>query len=52
MMRGVVRTAANELKGAKPTPEVASALVDALTRVTSERKETSRDTRMALIERL
>jgi len=48
----LLRTAANQLKGAKPTPELASALLDALARVTSERKETSRDARMALLELL
>ena len=48
----LLRTAAIELKGAKPTPQLASALLDALRRVTAERKETSRDTRLALLERL
>ncbi len=48
----LLRTAAIELKGAKPTPQLASALLDALRRVTGERKETSRDTRLALLERL
>ena len=41
-----------ELKGAKPTPQLASGLLDALCRVTAEKKETSRDTRLALLERL
>jgi cyclophilin family peptidyl-prolyl cis-trans isomerase/HEAT repeat protein len=45
-------TAATTLKGAKPTPELSVALVSALVRVTAEKKETSRDTRLALIERL
>lgn len=48
----LLRTAANELKGAKPTPQLASGLLDALRRVTAEKKETSRDTRIALLERL
>jgi cyclophilin family peptidyl-prolyl cis-trans isomerase len=48
----LLRTAAIELKGAKPTPQLASTLLDALRRVTAERKETSRDTRLALLERL
>lgn len=45
-------TAANTLAGAAPTPELAGALLSALVRVTAEKKETSRDTRLALIERL
>jgi cyclophilin family peptidyl-prolyl cis-trans isomerase/HEAT repeat protein len=45
-------TAANTLKGAKPTPELSGALMSALVRATAEKKETSRDTRLALIERL
>lgn len=45
-------TTANVLKGASSTPELANALLSALVRVTAERKETSRDTRLALIERL
>jgi cyclophilin family peptidyl-prolyl cis-trans isomerase/HEAT repeat protein len=48
----LLRTAANELKGAKPTPQLAAGLLDALQRVTAEKKETSRDTRLALLERL
>ena len=48
----LLRTAANELKGAKPTPQLATGLLDALRRVTAEKKETSRDTRLALLERL
>lgn len=48
----LLRTAAIELKGAKPTPQLASALLEALRRVTAQRKETSRDTRLALLERL
>ena len=48
----VLRTAAVELKGARSTAQLANGLLDALRRVTAERKETSRDTRMALLERL
>jgi peptidyl-prolyl cis-trans isomerase B (cyclophilin B) len=48
----LLRTAARELKGAGPSPALASALASALTRVTAEQKETSRDPRMAIIERL
>jgi cyclophilin family peptidyl-prolyl cis-trans isomerase/HEAT repeat protein len=45
-------TAAKTLEGAATTPELAGALMTALVRVTAEKKETSRDTRLALIERL
>jgi cyclophilin family peptidyl-prolyl cis-trans isomerase/HEAT repeat protein len=48
----LLRTAAIELKGARPTPQLANGLLDALRRVTAERKETSRDTRLAVLERL
>ena len=48
----LLRTAANELNGATPTPALAVALFDALKRVTADRKETSRDTRLALIARI
>lgn len=48
----LLRTAALELKGAKPTPQLVSGLLDALLRVTAQRKETSRDTRVALLQRL
>jgi cyclophilin family peptidyl-prolyl cis-trans isomerase len=48
----LLRTAAIELKGARPTPQLATGLLDALRRVTTERKDTSRDTRLALLERL
>ena len=48
----LLRTAAIELKGATPTAPLASGLLDALRRVTAERKDTSRDTRVALLERL
>jgi cyclophilin family peptidyl-prolyl cis-trans isomerase len=47
-----LRTAAIELKGATPTAPLATGLLEALRRVTAERKDTSRDTRMALLERL
>ena len=48
----LLRTAATALKGAAPDRYLAKALADALDRVTKERKETSRDTRLALLERL
>lgn len=48
----LVRTAALGLKGQTSDKYVLAALVDALTRITAERKDTSRDTRLALIERL
>ncbi len=48
----LLRTAANELKGMKRTAQLSVALMEALLRVTQERKETSRDTRLALLERL
>jgi len=48
----LLRTAAIELKGATPTSPLATALLDALSRVTAQKKETSRDTRVALLERL
>ena len=48
----LLRTAAQTLAGATSTPELAGALLTALLRVTAEKKETSRDTRLALIERL
>ncbi len=48
----LLRTAAIELKGMKATPPLAAALSDALRRVTAGKKETSRDTRLALVERL
>jgi len=48
----LLRTAAHELKGAKPAPQLANGLLDALLRVTAEKKDTSRDTRLALVERL
>jgi cyclophilin family peptidyl-prolyl cis-trans isomerase/HEAT repeat protein len=48
----LLRTAARELKGGAPSQPLASALAGALERVTAEQKETSRDPRMAIIERL
>jgi cyclophilin family peptidyl-prolyl cis-trans isomerase/HEAT repeat protein len=48
----LIRTASRELKGATPTPELAGALADALRRVTADRKDTSRDVRLELLERL
>lgn len=48
----LLRTAAVELKGASSTPALVAALADALTRVTLEKKETSRDLRLALLARL
>ena len=48
----LLRTAARELQKMPVTQTVAAALLDALFRVTAERKETSRDARLALLERL
>ncbi|HEY0874589.1 MAG TPA: peptidylprolyl isomerase [Vicinamibacterales bacterium] len=48
----LLRTAAREMAGMRVTPELSLALVAALTRVTAERKDTSRDTRLAILERL
>jgi cyclophilin family peptidyl-prolyl cis-trans isomerase/HEAT repeat protein len=48
----LLRTAARELKGAQPSQSLANALGAALERVTAEKKETSRDIRVAIIERL
>lgn len=48
----LLRTASNALAGATSTAELSGALMTALRRVTAEKKETSRDTRLALIERL
>ena len=48
----LLRTAALELKGAKRTPQLVAGLLDALRRVTAEKTETSRDTRLARLERL
>jgi cyclophilin family peptidyl-prolyl cis-trans isomerase/HEAT repeat protein len=48
----LIRTAARELKGSGRSEPLAAAMVAALRRVTDEKKETSRDVRVALIERL
>lgn len=48
----LLRTAANELKGATPTSALVAALFDALKRVTVEQKDTSRDARLALLARI
>ena len=48
----LLRTAARELNGIRPTPALTTALLDALVRVTAQRRDTSRDTRLALLERL
>ena len=48
----LLRTAARELAGLPEGRSITEALMAALARVTAERRETSRDTRLALIERL
>jgi cyclophilin family peptidyl-prolyl cis-trans isomerase len=48
----LLRTAARELAGIPPTPSLAAALASTLTRVTADRRETSRDARLALLARL
>ena len=48
----LVRTAANSLKGSPKNADISMALVRSLTRLTEEGKDTSRDPRMALLERL
>ena len=48
----LVLTAANGLKGRATDKYVLAALVAALDRITAEKKDTSRDTRLALLERL
>ena len=48
----LVRTAAREMAGLAPTPALTTALLDALARITDQRKDTSRDTRIALLQRL
>ena len=48
----VIRTAAVTLENATATPALVTALTGALVRITAERCETSRDTRLALIERI
>jgi len=48
----VIRTAALALDNAASTPALVNALAGALERITAEQCETSRDTRLALIDRL
>ena len=48
----LVRTAARELQKMPVTRTAAAALLDALFRVTAEKKDTSRDARVAILERL
>jgi cyclophilin family peptidyl-prolyl cis-trans isomerase/HEAT repeat protein len=48
----LLRTAAREMAGLRVTPALTSGLMGALARVTAERKDTSRDTRVAILERL
>ncbi|MEX1127302.1 MAG: peptidylprolyl isomerase [Vicinamibacterales bacterium] len=48
----LLRTTAREMAGLPATPALTGALVEALTRVTAQRKDTSRDTRLAILERL
>ena len=48
----LVLTAATALKGAPPDKDLTAALVAALERITADRKDTSRDIRLALIERI
>ena len=48
----LLRTAALLLKDAAPDRDLHRALVEAFERVTAERKDTSRDTRLALFERI
>jgi cyclophilin family peptidyl-prolyl cis-trans isomerase len=48
----IIRTAAMALEHAQSTPALVTALVGALERITAEDCETSRDVRLALIERL
>ena len=48
----IIRTAALALDQATPTPAIVNALASALERISLEQCETSRDTRLALIDRL
>jgi cyclophilin family peptidyl-prolyl cis-trans isomerase/HEAT repeat protein len=48
----LVREAARRLKGAPKTDETAIALLESLSRLTDEGKDTSRDPRLAIFERL
>ena len=40
------------MAGCAPTPALTTALLDALERITAQRKDTSRDARIALLQRL
>ena len=46
----LLRTAARELAGVTPTRALTDALVDALLRITAQKRDTSRDTRTAILE--
>ncbi len=48
----LIRTTSREMAGLAPTPGLTAALLGALSRVTGERKDTSRDARVALLQRL
>lgn len=48
----LVRTAAREIAGLAPSPALTASLLDALARITAQRSDTSRDTRVALLQRL
>jgi cyclophilin family peptidyl-prolyl cis-trans isomerase/HEAT repeat protein len=48
----LLRTAARELAGVPATRSLGDALVDAVIRITAQKRETSRDTRLAILERL
>jgi cyclophilin family peptidyl-prolyl cis-trans isomerase/HEAT repeat protein len=48
----LVRTAANALKGSPNAPKVVPALLQAFARITAEGRDTSRDPRLAILERL
>ncbi len=48
----LLRTAAREMAGMAATPALTRALLDALVRVTAQRTDTSRDPRVAILERL
>jgi cyclophilin family peptidyl-prolyl cis-trans isomerase len=48
----LLRTAARELQKMTPSKAAGTALLDALIRITADKKDTSRDARVALLERL
>lgn len=48
----LLRTAAREMSGLPASTAMTSALLDALVRVTAEKRDTSRDVRLAFLERL